>query len=99
VEAGSVKCWRCREPIPPGAKWDLGHVEGGGRHPEHAACNRAAGARTRNDAYVLVPRTEAARRRRREPALSGLARRRPTARKRGATVEQTLGRSAESTLP
>jgi hypothetical protein len=56
-----VECWRCREPIPPGAKWDLGHVEGGGRHPEHLKCNRAAGARTRKEEYVLVPRSEAAR--------------------------------------
>src|SRR5215204_771101 len=41
VQAGKVSCWRCGELIPAGAKWDLGHVPGGERHPEHPACNRA----------------------------------------------------------
>jgi hypothetical protein len=48
VRAGKVDCWRCGDPIIPGAKWDLGHVDEDGRargfptrHPEHRACNRA----------------------------------------------------------
>jgi hypothetical protein len=41
VRAGKVECWRCGKPIRPGLKWDLGHVDGGGRHPEHVHCNRA----------------------------------------------------------
>jgi hypothetical protein len=45
VEAGGVACWRCRKLIPPGAMWDLGHVPGGGRHPEHVDCNRRAGGK------------------------------------------------------
>ena len=41
VRAGLVHCWRCGRLIPPGAKWDLGHMDQGGRHPEHSSCNRA----------------------------------------------------------
>jgi len=48
VRAGQVDCWRCGDPIPPGARWDLGHVDQDGRdrgfparHPEHRRCNRA----------------------------------------------------------
>ena len=43
VEAGSVTCWRCNEPIAPDAQWDLGHVDGTHEYagPEHRACNRA----------------------------------------------------------
>lgn len=44
---GSV-CWRCGKLIPPGSRFDLGHVDEDGRargfparHPEHRACNRA----------------------------------------------------------
>jgi hypothetical protein len=40
-------CWRCGEPIPPGAAADLGHVDEEGRerglpvrYPEHRRCNR-----------------------------------------------------------
>jgi hypothetical protein len=47
VAAGGVFCWRCGKPIPPGSRWDLGHVDEEGRrlgfpdrHPEHVACNR-----------------------------------------------------------
>ena len=40
VAAGKARCWRCGRAIMPGARWDLGHVVGGGRHPEHASCNR-----------------------------------------------------------
>ena len=48
VEAGGVVCWRCGKPIPPGSKFDLGHVDEDGRArgfptraAEHRACNRA----------------------------------------------------------
>ena len=41
VRSGKVNCWRCRKRIPPGSKWDLGHMPEGGRHPEHIRCNRA----------------------------------------------------------
>jgi hypothetical protein len=48
VRAGGVICWRCGDPIDPGARWDLGHVDEDGRargfplrHPEHRSCNRA----------------------------------------------------------
>lgn len=47
VVAGTVCCWRCGDPIRPGAKWDLGHDDehpGVYRGPEHPACNRRAGA-------------------------------------------------------
>lgn len=56
-----ITCPRCHQPIHPGHDWDLGHkvdrADGGtthtGTHPEHAHCNRSAGAqrqrpRTRN---------------------------------------------------
>jgi hypothetical protein len=44
VDAGQAVCWRCGGWIPPGSKWDLGHLDG---HrdvyagPEHRSCNRA----------------------------------------------------------
>jgi|ERR687898_2473692 hypothetical protein len=42
MEAGETfNCWRCRQLIDPRSKWDLGHVDGGGRLPEHVHCNRA----------------------------------------------------------
>jgi hypothetical protein len=45
VEKGDVICARCRRPILPGQKWDLGHLDGTERTvysgPEHARCNRA----------------------------------------------------------
>jgi hypothetical protein len=48
VRAGGVVCWRCGDPIPPNARWDMGHVDEDGRargfplrHPEHRSCNRA----------------------------------------------------------
>lgn len=47
VRTGRVPCWRCLRLIPPGAKWDLGHMPGGGRHPEHRYCNRSAGGKAR----------------------------------------------------
>lgn len=45
VAAGRVHCWRCLGRIQPGEPWDLGHVVGSQSHPEHATCNRSAGAR------------------------------------------------------
>lgn len=60
VASGAAVCWRCGEPIVPdlsldGDGWDAGHAvsiaEGGHpdgvRVPEHAACNRRAGAELR----------------------------------------------------
>lgn len=47
VEAGQVDCWRCGRRIHPRAAWDLGHDDhdrGAYRGPEHAECNRRAGA-------------------------------------------------------
>lgn len=44
-------CWRCGRPILPGQPWDLGHDDDNPaiyRGPEHAVCNRAAGARKGN---------------------------------------------------
>jgi hypothetical protein len=48
VRAGGVVCWRCKKPIPPTARSDLGHVDEQGqrrgyptRHPEHTWRNRA----------------------------------------------------------
>lgn len=50
VQAGSVTCWRCGEPIKPDEAWDLGHSDHDRnitRGPEHAhRCNRAAAGRT-----------------------------------------------------
>lgn len=59
VNAGEAVCVRiydprnamwtgCGKPIRPGQRWDLGHVPGGDPDeyagPQHASCNRAAGA-------------------------------------------------------
>lgn len=50
---GRHECPRCGRPILAGQEWDVGHIidkADGGRltwentRPEHAACNRAAGA-------------------------------------------------------
>jgi len=50
VEAGVVRCWRCRELIRPDEQWDLGHDDVDRsitRGPEHAArCNRSAAGRS-----------------------------------------------------
>jgi hypothetical protein len=53
VEAGElVLCVRCGDPILPGTKVDLGHVDGSGKTLysglEHASCNRSAGGRLGN---------------------------------------------------
>lgn len=47
VAAGKVSCVRCGRLIVPGERWDLGHMDGDRSQyagPEHARCNRAAGA-------------------------------------------------------
>ena len=51
VAAGEVYCARCGRLIPPGAAWDLGHIDGDKTRytgPEHQDCNRKAGAQQRN---------------------------------------------------
>ena len=53
VASGRAVCWRCQLPISPGQAWDAGHVDDlalggdpdGERLPEHASCNRSAGAK------------------------------------------------------
>lgn len=58
VERGEHICTRttdqgqpvgCNRPILPGQAWDLGHTDIGFR-PQHARCNRSAGARKGNRA-------------------------------------------------
>lgn len=51
VATGAVACARCRRRILPGMPWDLGHEDWDRTRytgPEHASCNRAAGARKTN---------------------------------------------------
>ena len=50
VNAGLECCVRCGLVIEAGTAWDLGHSEDRSRWtgPEHASCNRAAGARKAN---------------------------------------------------
>ena len=42
----TITCPRCGHPILPGQRWDLGHNDArdAWTGPEHAHCNRAAGA-------------------------------------------------------
>lgn len=50
VARGTVNCRRCGHPIRTGQPWDLGHDDHDRttyRGPEHANCNRSAGARQR----------------------------------------------------
>lgn len=49
VARGHTTCARCGQPIQPGTPWDLGHTDDrtAWTGPEHATCNRSAGARTR----------------------------------------------------
>ena len=50
VDTGTITCPKCNLPIQPGQTWDLGHQDNGTTQPEHAACNRSAGARAGNQA-------------------------------------------------
>lgn len=45
VARGEATCWRCNQPIEPGAPWDLGHDDNDRsiyRGPECRTCNRGA---------------------------------------------------------
>ena len=50
VNTGQLHCPRCHQPIQPGQTWDLGHQPDGTTQPEHARCNRSAGAIEGNQA-------------------------------------------------
>ena len=61
VAAGRASCWRCGQPIHPGAHWDLGHSDSIGaktfgvyKGPEHRTCSRSAGGWKRHG-YVVPP--------------------------------------------
>lgn len=47
VASGTVNCWRCGQPIPPGTTWHLGHTDDRTAWvgPEHAKCSTADGGR------------------------------------------------------
>lgn len=57
VESGQAVCRRCGQPITPGQPWDAGHIADlaaggppdGPVTPEHASCNRSAGAMLSNE--------------------------------------------------
>lgn len=57
------RCPRCGQPLLPGVpgydRWDAGHVidgqVGGALRPEHARCNRSAGATAGNLARKSAP--------------------------------------------
>lgn len=59
VNAGLVDCVRCRRPIQPGSAWDLGHTDdrSAWSGPEHASCNRRAGALVANALRATGVRT------------------------------------------
>lgn len=52
MDSGQATCPRCQQPIRPGEPWDVGHADDlvlgghprGATRPEHATCNRRAGA-------------------------------------------------------
>jgi hypothetical protein len=48
-----ARCPRCNQFIKPNEAWDLGHTDdrGSWTGPEHASCNRAAGARARHTCF------------------------------------------------
>ena len=51
VATGTVHCARCQKLIRGDERWDLGHVDGDPTRytgPEHARCNRVAGAKLGN---------------------------------------------------
>jgi hypothetical protein len=52
VKRGEAHCARCQLPIAPDQAWDLGHNDDrtAWTGPEHATCNRRAGAATANAA-------------------------------------------------
>jgi hypothetical protein len=63
VAAGRASCWRCGQPIHPGAHWDLGHSDSIGaktfgvyKGPEHRTCSRSAGGWKRWG-YAVPPLT------------------------------------------
>lgn len=58
VEAGLTHCWRCGRRIKPGQPWDVGHDDRDRcivRGPEHADCNRRAGALRRHGKNAPEP--------------------------------------------
>lgn len=59
VNAGQIRCARCGQPIIPGTPWDLGHndTRTTWTGPEHARCNRAAGARKGNRKRRIIFRS------------------------------------------
>jgi hypothetical protein len=55
VAEGGVVCSGpngCGQPILPGEPWDLGHLPGGARTPQHARCNRKTGGKRSNPGRV-----------------------------------------------
>ena len=49
VAEGVVSCWRCLEPIQPGAEFHLGHDDNDRaiiRGPEHPLCNLSAAGKS-----------------------------------------------------
>ena len=58
VQRGRVHCARCRQLIRKGEPWDLGHDDANRiryRGPEHADCNRRAGAQQRGRIQQHTP--------------------------------------------
>jgi hypothetical protein len=59
VADGGVVCSGpngCGRLIRPGEPWDLGHLPGGARAPQHARCNRATAKRRTVESAWLVAR-------------------------------------------